>query len=178
MLKSFQETFDQVLNRLRELNGSKAVDDRGSCCYRIEGKVGCPIGALIPEEMYSENMEAHGANDWPVKEALEILGYDPDFCRFLQTVHDKVQAHRWEDTMYLIAKDLGLHYIAPYNHQFAEGIDSIDSASILGRTGIYGSPEEVATLIDTFKRQDQAYYEMYDILKQVNPKVAPDDIVR
>lgn len=58
-----QEIFDTVAKHLFT-QGERAVNDDGLCCYRVQlgDKVlKCAVGALIPDEMYREEMDGFGA---------------------------------------------------------------------------------------------------------------------
>lgn len=53
-----QETFDMVLEHLAK-QGGPAVNEKGlrSCLYRGANGTKCAIGALIPDELYHQNVE-------------------------------------------------------------------------------------------------------------------------
>ena len=87
-LKSLQETFDLVLNAIRQ-QGQPSIDpeDEG-CLYRGPNGLKCPVGHLIPDNLYDSRMEGGSANSDAVAEVLENLGYNVEFCNKLQEAHD------------------------------------------------------------------------------------------
>lgn len=129
-----QEVFDTIVTHLRT-QGKPARAAVGNCRYRMEdpnsGEVlRCAIGCLIPDELYSPEME--GAGVTPLIFDAEFKGYelpeilinasadDRDFLSQLQRVHD--QGLSWdehgltkagEERMRQIANDFHLRYEAP-----------------------------------------------------------------
>lgn len=166
-MKSFQEAFDEILVHMRALGGKKVTDINGNSLYKTKDKEsGCPIGRLIPNHLYKEDFEGMSANQSSVSSALYAEGYDPDFCELFQIVHDKVSGHRWEDSMYIIARDLELQYHAPIGYQFIEGLEILDIPSLLGPKGVF-STEDLAIMVDGIKAQIKAQ----NVAKQVMQKI-------
>lgn len=113
---SKQEIFDKVAKHLlMQMKTSK--DGWGHCCYRSPHGLKCAIGALIPDELYNENMEGSkacptyvghvGKLAYKHAKALEVgvaSGYlsstcppkeEHDFIRELQLIHDNFAPEHW-----------------------------------------------------------------------------------
>lgn len=68
-----QEIFDTVVKHLHEQN-SQSVDEKGSCMYRgVDGKK-CAVGCLIPDDLYSKDIETHGSGATEVRHVLAKAG--------------------------------------------------------------------------------------------------------
>lgn len=99
-----QEVFDRVAAYLlREQAGRSANPTTGQCYYRVfeEEKVvnRCAIGALIPNELYTREMESFGVDNLMGGfEAIARLFYnvDPGLLADLQAAHD-IDASSWDD---------------------------------------------------------------------------------
>ena len=85
-----QETFDTVARALVK-QGQPALNPGGWCSYRGVGGMRCAVGHLIPDELYSRNMEHVGASDGRVAHVLVDLGHDVALCKALQVAHDLVR---------------------------------------------------------------------------------------
>ncbi len=92
---SNQATFDLVLNAIRS-QGKPSVAKIGRlegpaflrCCYRGEDGAKCAAGCLIPDDLYSDDLELSNADDKKVSNILIGSGFEPTFVRKLQCVHD------------------------------------------------------------------------------------------
>lgn len=62
--------FDKMLEHLRA-QGCRSVDEFDSCLYRGPNGTKCAVGALIPDEKYSKDMEDISASG--------LLNLFPDF---------------------------------------------------------------------------------------------------
>lgn len=82
-----QETFDIVARHLVK-QGCRSYEYGFGCVYRSSDGKKCAVGALIPDELYSKEMEGKTAVHEIVAPVLTKLGHDPDFCNALQMVHD------------------------------------------------------------------------------------------
>ena len=51
-----QEIFDKVMGHLRK-QGERSINNNDACLYRGPGSLQCAIGCLIPDELYSSQME-------------------------------------------------------------------------------------------------------------------------
>ena len=56
-----QEIFDKIYLHLIE-QGRKSIDSDGQCMYRSPDGDKCAIGCLIPDELYTPELEGNGAN--------------------------------------------------------------------------------------------------------------------
>jgi hypothetical protein len=83
-----QEIFNTAyIGVLRQ--GDCAVNHRGECVYRA-GDLKCAFGQLIPDSLYSLDMEGHRVG-WVLKEYSAIaalVGPYPDLLNALQVAHD------------------------------------------------------------------------------------------
>lgn len=111
---SKQETFDAVARHLHA-QGEKAVDAYGDCQYRTGSGLRCAVGALIPDDAYSVEMEENGIRseyfrntrlgaELNVTERLmSELGHDLSLLHSLQTMHDFAEVTEWPDRLRSIA---------------------------------------------------------------------------
>lgn len=83
-----QKTFDTVVQHLRA-QGQQAIVD-GSCCYRTADGLKCAVGALIPDEAYTPDIEGMIAREqeiWSLIPGAEEA--DADFLYVMQfDLHD------------------------------------------------------------------------------------------
>lgn len=102
-MKTERETIEFVKNHFLKQN-SLSHDRDGYCAYRGENGAKCAAGCLIPDESYNEEMEKTAC--WLLDEdrkyvskvtldkideisgVLRKEGYDPEFVRALQNMHD------------------------------------------------------------------------------------------
>jgi hypothetical protein len=74
----------------------------GSCRYRSLNGLGCVVGLLIPDELYSPGMEGIGISDL-VKRCRELISHIPSGLTLgqlhrLQRLHDTIGQHLYETT--------------------------------------------------------------------------------
>lgn len=87
--KTTQATFDTVLAGLAKQDFQRSVvKESGICKLRGPNNCRCAVGLLIPDSVYSDELEGFLADESPVSEALIKLGYDPVLVRKLQYIHD------------------------------------------------------------------------------------------
>lgn len=172
-MKSFQETFDEILIHMRARGYQKATREAdGLCVYRLDnGDKGCFIGALIRDEDYNHNMEATGCDGEMVGNALIKEGYDPTFCTIFQVIHDKFNESRWEEIMEIIARDLGLSYHRPEGFGPLGGYEIYDAPTLLAHRGSR-SAEYWAQMFDTFKRQIEAQKITVQVIRKASTVTA------
>lgn len=111
-----QDAFNKVWDWAVVKKNPKAGSEI-SCYYRGPNSTKCFVGVLIPDSLYSPDMENNSASDM-IKEYPELLEYlsinvdkDPDELSFLdelQNVHDSYPPNRWEEKLSLLAKVHGL----------------------------------------------------------------------
>ena len=97
-----REVFDKVKKHLLTQMKKCYSSDVLFCRYR-HGDLKCAIGALIPDAIYSPNMEGKNVgrllhSSVEVRKALDVdpanLG-DVQFLADLQSVHDLYEPHQW-----------------------------------------------------------------------------------
>lgn len=116
-----QEIFDKVARHLLTqkvpAREARSRPDRiGMCLYRTKDGKKCAAGCLIPDELYSPQMEGEDIQtvlrQYPqVKHA--ILGDDVEDSRFallgnLQSVHDMHRPEEWKEQLAITAHDYSL----------------------------------------------------------------------
>lgn len=117
-MRTAQEIFDTAVNHLRQQGKLALSEDGKTCAYRGHDNTMCPVGALIPDESYSPDME--GKN---IRELLR-LGLIPsplkeEFTKNLhlldrlQYIHDIRQPSNFEMGFLGAAKDFHLQYTPP-----------------------------------------------------------------
>lgn len=102
-----QETFDIVVTALRA-QGRKSVDAHGGCMYRGPNGLKCAAGHLIPDSLYSPEMEHKIASNH-TKMLIE-LGHDPWFVNALQAAHDNAESDDFVNRFLARARLLALKY--------------------------------------------------------------------
>jgi hypothetical protein len=105
-LSQNQKTFNKVARHLLRQGCKSKVGT--VCAYRGINGLRCGIGALIPNRSYKKSMEGRIADDYMVGPILVQLGYDPNFCRSLQRVHDQYEPHEWRGELEGMARAYGL----------------------------------------------------------------------
>jgi hypothetical protein len=113
---SLQDTFDQCVTHARK-QGCRSIDEYDSCLYRDGNGNKCFAGAFIPDSQYDPKFEGGPiCEDYissEVSEILYYLGYDLNFVRELQTIHDWSSVNSWEGQFIKLAERWGLKYTAP-----------------------------------------------------------------
>lgn len=90
-----QSVFDFVVRFLRR-QGRPSTSGEGSddCMYRGRDGCRCAAGCLIPDDLYTPEMEGKAAADDQLPgEALASLGHDLQFVLALQAMHDNLASH-------------------------------------------------------------------------------------
>lgn len=120
-MRNAQELFDTIIHHLRK-QGQKSVSmdyaPGYTCRYRSPEGLKCPIGALIPDTEYHQDMEeksfdvllASGLLSQPFQEEFHVHA---DLLRQLQHIHDHTYMEKWEDGFFLLAKKFNLKYTTP-----------------------------------------------------------------
>lgn len=113
-----QEIFDRVYKHLMT-QGKRAIAADGNCRYRGEGGTQCAVGCLIPDAVYTPDIEGctmssarNGTRKGEVlADALEASGLPRsswDLLADLQEVHDSRRPEYWADALTWVAKRYGL----------------------------------------------------------------------
>lgn len=114
-----QEAFDGVLSHLRKQKVASHVD--GYCKYRHPNGNMCAIGALIPEDIYSPDIEEKDILTilntsllWANKYKVFFSGVNKYLLSDLQSAHDfhliEEGMKSWEHRMQKIANKYSLEY--------------------------------------------------------------------
>lgn len=121
---NIQEIFNKIVTHLREQNCKSYDPNRASCMYRGPNGTKCAVGCLIPDEIYSREMEGRNfqflvlATDlfdsipW-LKDAKKTNSIEEveDYLRLiqiLQRVHDNIPVEKWETQFMLLAQRFNL----------------------------------------------------------------------
>ncbi len=97
-----QETLNTVMRHAYKQNCKSGV--QGACLYRGPNNTRCFIGALIPDDVYRQEMEKHSVSSLSdfnpvVDQHLTIDGWPPEitypFLRRLQSIHDRTPVGKW-----------------------------------------------------------------------------------
>lgn len=108
-----QLVYDMVRDHLmNQYEKSMSISSVGSsCAYRGEKGLMCAIGCLIPDELYSPDIEGTSTHDLPVS-VLDAIGVDDDtdvlFLSGLQDIHDSSIVPSWPSALYDFAIRNGL----------------------------------------------------------------------
>jgi hypothetical protein len=100
-----QEIFDIVARHLLTQNAKAHRGDK--CVYRAEDGKKCAIGCLIPDDVYSPDMEGQSilslleSDVWTKK--LPFSLDDAEFLGYLQAIHDWHDLSVWKDKLQEIA---------------------------------------------------------------------------
>jgi hypothetical protein len=111
--ETLQSVFDKVATHLLSQNEKSEHD--GECLYRDEKGNKCAVGCLIPDNLYSPEIEGAGVLDGHIAGILSksIVGYDTvveDLLFHLQDLHDCADPHEWKDGLRNIAIHFGLEF--------------------------------------------------------------------
>ena len=100
-----QEIFTKVKNHL--LTQNRRALQRLVCRYRTDEGLKCAIGCLIPDDVYTRNIE-HKTVDLlclgVVKDFDYLKQFDKSFLRRLQVIHDNVDVDKWENELKAFAR--------------------------------------------------------------------------
>lgn len=110
---TLQETFDIVVNHLRQQNTKSLASNGFTCLYR--GKYGrkCAAGVLIPDSKYQPDLELKSCTEETVSKILLEEGHDIYLVRELQNIHDLYDIPNWEFHFQRCAKLFNLVYNLP-----------------------------------------------------------------
>ena len=114
-----QQVFYKVVTALR-LQGAKSLlnPDNGSlaCAYRSPDGKKCAAGHIIPDELYSPEMESKNPFGIP---AFADLVENLTFLNDLQYAHDNYNVEDWEECWKELAKQYNLKYEPKTTHTTA-----------------------------------------------------------
>lgn len=117
MALSKQEVFNKVaLHLLKQFTKSVELETSNSCMYRGHKGNKCAVGALIPDEMYREEMEWHTSGQllacFPQLQSLfkdDELFIIMDMLTFCQWIHDEFAPDQWYDQILKLAEKFDLN---------------------------------------------------------------------
>lgn len=106
-----QEVFDKVATHL--LTQGKKAEDDGSCKYRAPDGCKCAVGALIPDELYTPQMDIDGvlfySDDINNVGVIKVLRDQEITCDnllvALQSLHDGEEVKNWKSGLVTISTD-------------------------------------------------------------------------
>lgn len=105
-----QETFDLVAKHLLQQNAQSMHPQTHICAYRgCDGRK-CAIGVLIPDELYTEDLEGLAASHPRIANLLRDLDHDVALCADLQRVHDLPPPSQWPQALITVAE---VHNVSP-----------------------------------------------------------------
>jgi hypothetical protein len=88
-MKTDQQTFDFVVTHLRKQNQPAVDPIGGNCMYRYES-LSCAAGCLIPDELYTPDLEGTNVTAGEMLRLMHKLGYKNNLLlREMQRAHDK-----------------------------------------------------------------------------------------
>lgn len=112
-----QEVFNKVAEHLLT-QAQRSISLDKFCLYRGPNGLMCAVGCLIPDEVYTADIEGEGVEGMlrilsPHAELLAKHGLtedNVDLLANLQRLHDKVPVERWSRKLELLALHYDLNY--------------------------------------------------------------------
>lgn len=118
-----QEIFDKVAKHLLTQNKvSRPEDDRHACLYRGHDGLMCAVGCLIPDELYTTDIEYVSMADvihetdesaFELKKIFDAIGIHPtsyNLLSTLQLIHDDKPVEDWKYELMNLAKSENLEW--------------------------------------------------------------------
>lgn len=116
-IKSKQEIFDTVATHLlTQMERSKFPSEEQGCLYRGPGKLTCAVGCIIPDSLYTTDMEGYTAEElfrrYPIQFAIVGLSKNEhqELLSDLQTLHDGNEPEQWHTKLLVTAKNHHLNF--------------------------------------------------------------------
>lgn len=103
-----QEIFDRAVRHLlTQRKRSAQPDGERRCLYRGPDGLKCPVGALIPDELYKPEMDVMPIDEvFAFPEIAEFFGQEnQELLENLQAIHDDIQPHKWALALRQLALD-------------------------------------------------------------------------
>lgn len=111
---SKQETFNLIATHLMNQE-IKSISETGSCKYYGPDELKCAIGCLIPEELYSKELEGQSVRSLIQSSellhnelAIILKKHDIRLLVALQDIHDGVAPRLWREALIAKAKSQNL----------------------------------------------------------------------
>lgn len=106
-----QEIYNTVRDHL--LAQGKPATIKGVCAYRGDDGLKCAVGCLIPDELYSRDLEGQSVQSTDVFKVLTRAGVvesteQASLLTRLQYVHDVYEPEEWASRLRTVAADFGL----------------------------------------------------------------------
>ena len=111
-----QQAFTIVARHLLTQNSASLDKGGDNCLYRGTDNKKCAIGCLIPDELYTADMEGIAVTSLLTKfSSLGQLFKDiyPSMLDDLQTIHDYRQVESWKTELQKLAATLNLQWELP-----------------------------------------------------------------
>lgn len=126
-MRTEQEIFNHVVDHLWS-QGRPAKDARGNCLYRL-GNLKCAVGALIPDEIYTKDMEDISVDvlaSWDSEGKIKLPPEIPAYTALLldlQLAHDYIRCNpdgtfispELDENLAIIAARHNLFYLREQN---------------------------------------------------------------
>lgn len=109
-----QQLFDTMVAQLRSQHGRSIYEGCGTmCAYRGGQGRKCPVGAVIPDDLYSKGMEGFGITQlsklsWVNPDLQNMLRQHHPLLADMQYIHDNTMVETWEQGFQLVAAKHGL----------------------------------------------------------------------
>lgn len=113
-----QQLFDYITAFLLR-QGRRSANEDGICAYRGEAGLMCAVGCIIPDELYSEDLEDKNVRAILYGTVPLSTGQERFFMKLrpflnllwdLQEVHDSSSFLRWKEEFSRIAANHGLEF--------------------------------------------------------------------
>ena len=104
-----QQIFDKVAVHLLTQNlKSRETPWGGDCLYRDDRGHKCAVGVLIPNDVYTKDMEGMPVDQIAVRYQLGFDSTNIALLGDLQFMHDDKEPHEWKAEMKIIAEENGV----------------------------------------------------------------------
>lgn len=136
---NYQETFDKVVQHLRQQHAKAVQGATGGCMYRAPNGMKCAIGSVIPDDLYSDQMEGHRITQlsktqypWMDVDLAIFCRRHLPLLRDLQLTHDTHQVEQWEQDFPWIAAKYDLQLdgqrlnLDPQDNPFLSAFEKVE----------------------------------------------------
>lgn len=105
-----QEIFDKVASHLLTQR-ERSASDNGACLYRGPRGLKCAAGFLIPDDIYTVDMEGENA-EFVFTHFFKLSAFREHVTLVLrlQAIHDNFGVDLWKDKLETLAKYEGISY--------------------------------------------------------------------
>jgi hypothetical protein len=118
---TLQEVFDTAAMHMLQ-QGEAAKNTSGNCFYRSPNGCRCPVGWLIPDNLYRPDLEGNIVRSLSIESVLTSAGVLPirmqgDYERYmdllveLQQIHDNREPRQWKSYLISLAQRFNLEEI-------------------------------------------------------------------